>query len=269
MRSVLLTRPQPCSNQLQTQLEGAHVRVLHLPTLQLSTMQNPEIEAHVVQHWHDYTGVVFVSQHAAQFAFEHMQRLGLSFARDTWLGTVGQGTRDTLRNLWPEHTAFISPNVQDSQDSEGLWRAIEANSANAAQRILIIRAQTGRDALLHLAQGAQIACDVWPCYTRTALVWSAKQSEQFQQFNANRGLIVITSIEGLNGLLAQFPPNHPLHHPPHPLRQHTLITIHPRIAQFAQTLGFDDVRLCSVADLDTQIPIWANADSIASPSAQG
>ena len=268
MRSVLLTRPQPCSNQLQTQLERANVRVLHLPTLQLSTMQNPEIESHVVQHWHEYTGVVFVSQHAAQFAFEHMQRLGLSFARDTWLGTVGQGTRDTLRNLWPEHTAFISPNVQDSQDSEGLWRAIEANlasQANAAQRILIIRAQTGRDALLHLAQGAQIACDVWPCYTRTASVWSAAQSEQFQQFNANSGLIVITSIEGLNGLLAQFPSNHTPHH----LRQHTLITIHPRIAQFAQTLGFDDVRLCSVADLDTQIPIWASTDSNASPSAQG
>ena len=265
MRSVLLTRPQPCSNQLQTQLERANVRVLHLPTLQLSTMQNPEIEAHVVQHWHDYTGVVFVSQHAAQFAFEHMQRLGLGFARDTWLGTVGQGTRDTLRDLWPEHTAFISPNVLDSQDSEGLWRAIETNSANATQRILIIRAQTGRDALLHLAQGAQIACDVWPCYTRTTSVWSAAQIEQFPQFNASSGLIVITSIEGLNGLLAQFPPNHTPHH----LWQHTLVTIHPRIAQFAQTLRFNDVRLCSVADLDTQIPIWANADSNASPSAQG
>ena len=144
MRPVLLTRPLPCSQQLQTQLEQAGLSILHLPTLALNPASRPEHEAQIQNHWHEYTGVIFVSQHAAQFAFEHMQRLGLNFSPNTWLGTVGQGTLATLKSLWPIHTQFIAPDINDSQDSEGLWRAITTTVALTTQRLLIVRAQTGR-----------------------------------------------------------------------------------------------------------------------------
>ncbi|MBS1175160.1 MAG: hemD [Burkholderiaceae bacterium] len=255
MRPVLLTRPLPCSQQLQTQLEQAGLSVAHLPTLALNPMSRPEHEAQIQNQWHDYTGVIFVSQHAAQFAFEHMQRLGLNFSQNTWLGTVGQGTLATLTSLWPTHTSFIAPDVNDSQDSEGLWRAITTSTNLADQRLLIVRAQTGRDVLRQMAQTADIPCDIWACYTRQTSVWSAEQMTQFQQFDAQPGLMVITSIDGLNALLAQFDSKPP----PKNLYQHSLITLHPRIAEFAKNAGFNDVRLCPVADLARQIPIWAQS----------
>ena len=257
MRAVLLTRPLPCSNELQTQLEQAGLSVSHLPTLSLSPTTQSECETHIRNHWHDYTGVIFVSQHAAQFAFEHLQRLELNLAPHTWLGTVGQGTLATLKALWPTHTSFIAPDINDSQDSEGLWSTITANVDLTNQRLLIVRAQTGRDVLRQMAQAAHIPCDVWACYTRQTNVWSAQQMVQFRQFDNQLGLIVITSIDGLNALLAQFEPEHL----PHNLYRHTIVTIHPRIAAFAKKNGFSNVRLCSVADLARRIPVWADSEA--------
>ena len=201
--------------------------------------------------------MIFVSQHAAQFAFEHLQRLGLTLAPHTWLGSVGQGTLASLKALWPTHTSFIAPDINDSQDSEGLWRTITANVDLTNQRLLIVRAQTGRDVLRQMAQAAHIPCDVWACYTRQTNVWSAQQMAQFRQFDNQLGLIVITSIDGLNALLAQFEPEHL----PHNLYRHTIVTIHPRIAAFAKKNGFSNVRLCSVADLARRIPVWADSEA--------
>ena len=255
MRAVLLTRPLPCSNELQTQLEQAGLSVVHLPTLTLNPVSHPEHEAQIQKHWHDYTGVIFVSQHAAQFAFDHLQRLGLKLALQTWLGTVGQGTLTTLKSVWPAHTSFIAPDINDSQDSEGLWRAITANVELAKQRLLIVRAQTGRDVLRKMVQASHIPCDIWACYTRQINVWSTEQMAQFQQFDTQPRLMVITSIDGLKALLAQFESEHM----PHNLYQHTLVTIHPRIAECAKKAGFNDVRLCPVADLSRKIPIWTKS----------
>lgn len=259
MRPVLLTRPLPCSNELQTQLKQAGLSVSHLPTLSLSPSAQSEYETRIRNHWRDYTGVIFVSQHAAQFAFQHMQRLELNLAPHTWLGTVGQGTLATLKALWPTHTSFIAPDINDSQDSEGLWRTITTNVDLTNQRLLIVRAQTGRDVLRQMAQAAHIPCDVWACYTRQTNIWSAQQMAQFRQFDTQLGLIVITSIDGLNALLAQFEPERL----PHNLYRHTVVTIHPRIAAFAKKNGFSNVRLCSVADLARQIPVWAHSETSA------
>ena len=65
MRTIVLTRPLPCSNELQTQLRQAGLRVYHLPTLSLSAFQDDGAEARIRKHWPNYTVAMFVSQHAA------------------------------------------------------------------------------------------------------------------------------------------------------------------------------------------------------------
>lgn len=253
MRSVILTRPLPCSNQLPLQLAQAGLQVLQLPTLHLSALHSTEHEQHILNDWPRYTVAMFVSQHSAEFAHQHMTRLGLHWPSEIWLSAVGQGTSAMLKNLWPTHTRWIQPQAQDSQDSEGLWRAFASHpQLQEPQHLLIIRAEQGRNALLQWAQNAHWTTSIWPCYRREPRHWTALEMHQFNQACAHRTLIVATSIEGLNALTAQLSPEQA-----RLLPQQRLVTIHPRIAEFAQSAGFSDAHLCAPDQLATRLPILA------------
>ncbi len=258
MRTVILTRPLPSSNQLQTQLIQAGLTVLHVPSLALTPTQQPENETQIQRHWLSYDGVIVVSQHAAQFAHEHMQRLNLNLPNTTWLGAVGQGTLNSLRQLWPEHSQFITPDAHDTQDSEGLWHAITRRTPiDASQRILIIRAQTGRDVLRQWVLEAGAQCDIWACYQRSAAQWTSAEQHSMTSSLTHETppLFVITSIEGLDALLAQ--PVLQTHQVQ--LTRALWVTIHPRIAQYAEQKGLSNVRLCAPERLAVDLPIWARA----------
>ena len=121
MRSVVITRPaSPTSDRahtdaLSTTLMQAGLTTYHLPTLSLTALHSPEDEIRISYHWQKYTAVMLVSQHAAQFAHQHMTRLGLSWSPNTWLAAVGQGTLHTLQQLWPQHHRHFSPTGQDDR----------------------------------------------------------------------------------------------------------------------------------------------------------
>ena len=255
MRPVVITRPaSPTSDSthpdaLSTALVQAGLTVYHLPTLNLTALHSPEDEARIVPNWPNYTIAMLVSQHAAQFTHQHMTRLGLTWSPNTWLAAVGQGTMHTLQQLWPQHTRFIQPAANDTQDTEGLWRAITAHpELNAPQNLLIIRAEQGRNTLLHLAQRAGWQTGLWRCYQRSPRLWRREEMAQFTLACAAHSLLLITSIDGLKALTQQLNPAQ--------LRlaqQQTLVTLHPRIAEYAQHAGFSDVHAHAPADLAARI----------------
>ena len=257
MRSVILTRPQPCPDELRMRWAQAGVSVLHLPTLSLSAISRTEDEARIRTHWSNYTVAMFVSQHSAEFAHQHMARLGLHWSAAIYLAAVGQGTHNTLRHLWPSHARLTQPAPQDSQDSEGLWRSFNTHpQLTGPQNLLIIRAEQGRNTLLQLAQQAHWQTDVWPCYRRAPRHWNDDEQTQFAHACAQKALLIITSIEGLSALTAQLPP-----HILNLARQQRIVTLHPRIAHYAQTAGFTDVHLCPPDQWAERIPILASDTS--------
>ena len=256
MRTIVLTRPLPCADTLHTQLMQMGLHVYHLPTLSLSAFQDDGAEARIRKHWPNYTVTMFVSQHAAAFAHQHMTRLGLTWPADIRFATVGQGTVDALRQLWPAHQLFIQPASADTQDSEGLWRAIGAHpELQSPQNLLLIRAEQGRDLLLQLTQQAHWHSDIWPCYRRAPRHWNDDELAQFAHACAQKAMLVITSIEGLSALIEQLSPE--LHHT---AQQQRVVAIHPRIAQFAQASGFSDVHVCLPSQLAEQLPQLAHID---------
>lgn len=248
MRSVIITRPLGNNTQtdaLTQRLAQAGLTLYHLPTLTLTTLQSAPDEAHIRQRWPHYTLTMLVSQNAAHFAQQHMARLGLNWSPNTWLASVGQGTLCTLQQLWPQHTRFIHPDRTDTQDSEGLWRAISAHTElQTPQNLLIIRAEHGRDALLQQAQQAGWHTDIWRCYQRSLRQWSADELTQFEQACAAHSLLLITSIEGLDALMTQLNPAQRL-----ATQAQTLITLHPRIAEHARQSGFSDVHEYTPSEL--------------------
>lgn len=260
MRTVILTRPRAGSPELASALTRAGLTVHHLPTLELSDTINPADDSHLRSHWQQYRGMVLVSQYAAQFAHQHLTRLGLTLAPDVWLGAVGQGTVHTLRERWSSHPLIIAPSLNDTQDSEGLWRAIEAYAPiqpnTPPQRILIARAQSGRDVLRQLLAQAGAQVDIWACYHRNMVDWTATEQRIFTQTIQSPAdtLIIITSIEGLNALMAQFPTTDARQAQ---MRRTTLLTIHPRIAEFAQAQGFANTDWCAPSTLTEHAINWA------------
>ena len=251
MRSVVITRPaSPTSDRantdaLSTTLMQAGLTTYHLPTLSLTALHSPEDEIRISNHWQKYTVVMLVSQHAAQFAHQHMTRLGLSWSPNTWLAAVGQGTLHTLQQLWPQHHRVIHPANDDTADTEGLWRAITAQpELHTPQNLLIIRAQQGRDTLLHLAQQADWQTDIWRCYQRNLRQWCADEMVQFNQACSTSCVVLITSIEGLKALTQQLNPEQL-----RSAQQQTIVTLHTRIAEYARQAGFSDVYTYAPCDL--------------------
>lgn len=246
MRPIVFTRPvvhypnpalQPQTHPSAAVLQAMGHMVMELPTLELTPHIEPLACQHVIEHWQDYQGIVFVSQNAAHFAHAQMRTLNLTPSSNQWLGTVGQSSLHTLQHLWPTHPSFISPATNHSQDSQGLWQAINASEQlKTNQPILLVRAQNGRNELIHTLSQAAIDCDIWPCYQRIPYALSPQHIADFTQACQQQALIVVSSIQSLQALLHNFESSHP-----QPWLQCRLITIHPRITAYAQSIGFSRV----------------------------
>lgn len=229
-RIALLSRPQPVRDGVAQSLSDTGMAYIDAPTLRVTAHIDPDFEAHLPTQ--DYDGMVFVSQHAVFFAAERMAALNFAPAPDIWLAAVGMATGQAIKETWPNR--LITPQVDDAQDTDGLWRALQqAQVLSPAKRVLIIRAQTGRDALRERLQNANIEVDIWSCYRRDILPWTAKQQAQVNHALQQHGLVIaLTSIEGLHGLMQHLTSN---------VLQQPVVTIHPAIADAARQYGFERV----------------------------
>ena len=235
-RTIVLTRPSRIIGDA-----WAGRPVLHLPTLQVTAHIDTSFETHLRAQWPRYDGVMLVSQYAAGFAFERLRDLNLSWPSGMWAAVVGQGSYDAVHRYLP-HIDCVKPMADDTQDSEGLWHAV-APRIHAHSRVLIVRAQTGRNLFSQYLAGRGATVDIWPCYQRQALVWSAAQQADFSAALIDGLVFVMASTEGLHALLANVPAA---------MRQLTLqqpvLTHHDSIAQAAHALGFERVHVAAVSD---------------------
>jgi uroporphyrinogen-III synthase len=242
-RTVILTRPLPVHDGVMAVLEAQAVPVLQLPTMAVSAYVDAEQEQHLCQSWSSYAGVMFVSQHAVAFAGQRLIQLGLDWHEPTWAAAVGQGSGQAIAQHWPD-VRLVTPALDDAQDSDGLWRALQQNKLiQSGQSVLIVRAQIGRDTFIQRLQNAQVSVDVWSCYQRDVLMWSAAQRGAFcSALNTSGVVLSVTSAEGLLALMANVPESDwPL------LRQQKLVTLHPAIAAAAHEKGFTDVAVVPVS----------------------
>lgn len=252
MRTVVLTRPQPLRDRVTAVLHAAGVHTLSLPTLQVTGHADADFERHLVSHWMSYQGVMLVSQHAVQFAAQRLQALGLTWRDGVWAAVVGQATADAVRDQWP-HALVICPADDEAQDSEGLWQAIVRSHMDLAeQRVLIVRAQMGRDAFLNHLQGAGAQVDVWSCYRREVLMWTRTERDAFKTALQQHGLVLsMTSQAGVSALLSNLvglsddERRHVLAQP--------VLTLHPSIAEYAQLQGFTHVHVAPAHEAAEQL----------------
>lgn len=199
--SFVLTRPASRQQGLIEVLTGQGMSVLALPALSIEPLIESSIAPAIIKSdFKFYNLIIFVSRAAVEH-FPSDLHLDLN---QTHLAAVGGRTALAIRQRFGPLATVLCPSEGARQDSEALWQVLKP-ALTSLCRVLIVRAETGRDWLRNqfMTKGCQV--DVMAVYKRKPCVWSA---EQVQKLNTALTLKVpliwlFTSAESVEAVVSQ------------------------------------------------------------------
>ena len=161
---------------------------------------------------------------------------------------VGEGSRQALarHGLTESNARIASPVDPHRTDSETLLDVLDMK-ALIGRRVLIVRAETGRELLADRLRSAGVLVEQIAAYQRALPALDAERRAQLRDLLAKRLAWVITSSEALRHLLEmvrQMAQDLVLSQ----LLDSQLIVPHPRIAETAHALGFTRVTQTASGD---------------------
>lgn len=233
---LIVTRPAAQAADWVRQLAALGLQADALPLIGIAPVADPAPLRAAWQALPAYKLVVFVSPNAVQ----HFRAAAAPLA--PWppgvlAGSTGPGTTQALRQAGVPAAQIIEPAAEGAQfDSEALWARLQG-MAWAAQRVLVVRGEDGRDWLADVLrkQGAQL--DFLAAYRRLppqldaaglALLAAARR-------HPAQHLWLFSSSEAIGSLRFLAPAADWS-------RGHAVAS-HPRIVQAARELGFGQVQL--------------------------
>lgn len=256
-RGVLITRPEAQAQAWLDAVKQHHGAAYSLPLIGIHPIAIPGL---IHDHWQrlsDYALVIFVSPSAVQHFWAACFEATPAWPATTWAAAPGLGTIQALRALGVPASHVFSPDAHADQfDSEQLWRSI-SDKPWASKRVLVIRGHDippgndtasadvvgqghGRHWLGDRLSQAGAHIDYIAAYVRTLPQWTRAQESLFRQTlsNPDRFVWVFSSSQAVQHLafLADQQGADSIRQP-----FHSAIATHPRIAQTAQTLGFQFV----------------------------
>lgn len=233
-RRVVITRPRAQADALVTRLAELGVEVHRFPLLEIQPLADTAQLRSTLSHLSDYALVAFVSPNAIDAAFAHIDH----WPNHVIAAVVGEGSRQALarHGLTDNGARVVSPIDPHRTDSETLLDVLDI-AALRGRRVLIIRAETGRELLADRLRGAGIEVEQIAAYRRGMPVLDTALGEQLHHLVAADACWVITSSEALRNLLEMVrrvsgEPGAEL------ILNAQLLVPHPRIAESAQALGF-------------------------------
>ncbi len=233
-RPVAITRPLAQAQPLVARLRASGIDARIFPLLDIQPLPDTRELQGVLERLSEYEMVAFVSPNAVDAAFEHIDEwpAGLTAA------VAGEGSRQALarHGITPERASIVSPANLQRTDSETLLEVLDL-PALVGKKVLIIRAETGRELLADRLRDEGIQVDQVAAYRRCPPALSDVRRSQLIDLLASKSDWVITSSEALRhlkemalevaGAEAWIT-----------LQMSTLIVPHERIAHTAEALGF-------------------------------
>ncbi len=234
---LLITRPAADNAVLGRQLADAGVFSHSLPLLEMQPLSETPAQRSLMMNLDRYSTLVVVSKPAARYALERLDRYWPQPPlRPHWF-SVGAATGQILRDHglpadWP----------LDGDDSEALLAlpAFQASLQQPSPRVLIMRADNGRDFLANTLGEQGIEVDFLPLYKRFMPEYPAGilvESIHQHQLNA----LAISSEQGLSNLIALAAGDWP------ELARLPLFVPSPRVAASARQQGARQVIDCAGA----------------------
>lgn len=230
---LIVTRPAAQAADWVRQLAGLGLQAQALPLLGIEAVAE---RAPLRAAWQDLPAcklVLFVSPNAVQHFFAAATLA--AWPAGVWAGATGPGTTHALRQAGVPEGQIIEPAADAAQfDTEALWSRLQAMDW-AAQRVLVVRGESGRDWLAEVLQQQGARVDFLAAYRRTApspdgagLALLAAACEE-----PLRHLWLFSSSEAVACLRALAPKAD--------WSRSRALASHPRIAQAARKLGFGQV----------------------------
>lgn len=243
--TVVITRPRAQAEPLFARLAAAGIDARIFPLLEIQALpagsaQEAELKA-ALGRLADYALVAFVSPNAIDAAFAHIS----AWPAGVTAAVVGDSSRQTLAShgVTDANASVASPADPERTDSETLLQVLDL-PALRGKKALIVRAETGRELLADRLREAGIEVDQVAAYRRGApLLGTAERAQLWSLVDAG-AMWVITSSEALRHLQSMLQQNDA-----EPgaariwqrMQRQTLVVPHPRIAETAQSMGFDAV----------------------------
>ena len=199
--------PVLLSGDCPVAVANAGVQVLSLPALQLVPLawaDLPREQQALLQNLEKFDAVFCVSSSAAQCFFQLCaEHFSLEKVKRLWHLCVGQASRDYLLGQSIPSQRIIFP--QAGHDSEALLAELQHfwhKTGRIFQRVLVVRAQTGRDWFIEQLEQAGIAVDTVAVYQRQASVLSEGQQRFWQDLPSTTQLHwLFTSSESVKALV--------------------------------------------------------------------
>lgn len=242
---VIVTRPAAAGERLQRQLAAHGWEVVWWPAFQIEPCADGEQARSELAKLTRYELVIFVSPNAVQAA---VALLASPWPATVAIGAVGSATALAVRELLapPAGTTVVVPPATAGSGSEAFWDEW-TRSGRRASRVLILRAQHGREWLgdRFAATGAQV--ESLPVYTRADVALdAAAQVVLRRSIAAGRSpIVVFTSSEAVAALDRQLAvePGAPAW-----LRSGTALASHERIRDRLLAAGYTQVELTPADD---------------------
>ncbi len=243
---VVITRPRAQAEPLAARLSALGVAAHIFPLLEIQALpagsaQEAELKSRLGK-LSDYALVAFVSPNAIDAAFAHIT----AWPAGVIAAVVGDSSRQALarHGVTDANASIASPVDPDRTDSETLLQVLDL-PALRGKKALIVRAETGRELLADRLREAGVEVEQLAAYRRGAPEPDAAMRAQLQTLvEAGAGTVwVITSSEALRNLQAmvQQAGGEPATAAWQAMQRQTLLVPHPRIAETAQSMGFDTV----------------------------
>ena len=243
-RTVVITRPRAQADSLAQAVASTGRRAVVLPLLEIAPLDDDSALRAALARLPAYALVAFVSPNAVDAAFAHLA----AWPAGVPIGVVGEGSRAALlrHGVIPERTTIHCPPDPAHSDSEHLLDSLDL-AALAGKRVLIVRAESGRELMADTLRAAGALVETVAAYRRSVPRLDAALAGQLSALLAQPNDWIITSSEalrGLDGLVRQLDPDDGSGR----LRAQHLIVPHARIAETARLLGCGRVTLTGSGD---------------------
>jgi len=243
-KPVVITRPAAQAGPLAARLARVGCPVHVFPLLEIQPLADTVALVATLARLQDYALVAFVSPNAIDAAFAHIA----AWPQALPAAVVGEGSRQALarHGLTEANATIISPLDPGRTDSETLLQELDL-PALRGKKVLIVRAETGRELLADQLRAAGVAVEQVAAYRRSAPVLDAGKLLVLENLITEPNDWIITSSEGLRLLRDQVIA---LAGEAGWARMcdKTLIVPHYRIEETARSLGFQQIILTGSGD---------------------
>ncbi|MEY4207415.1 MAG: hypothetical protein RLZZ20_567 [Pseudomonadota bacterium] len=194
---VVITRPLAQAEPLAARLSAQSIDARVFPLLDIQPLPDAGALRATLDRLTDFAMVAFVSPNAIDATFAHL----IAWPAGVIAAVVGDGSRQALaRHGLTDATArVVSPADTRRTDSETLVEVLDL-PALRGKKVLIVRAETGRELLADRLREAGVIVEQIAAYRRGSPALDNARRQQLQDLIAEGCDWVITSSEALRYL---------------------------------------------------------------------